>query len=141
MESSDKSKRKKIIGRKKPDNASNLTTSRLKLLVTIVDRRKGEFYADLIQSFDVNMQMLCFGRGTAKAEMLSYLGLADPEKTVLFSVIREDMVEGALAALSEKFETIKNGKGIAFTVPMSSIIGVAIFGFLSNNHNTVKEDK
>ena len=135
---SEKPQRKKIIGRKKPD-ASNLTTGRLKLLVTIVDRRKGEFYADLIQSFDVNMQMLCFGRGTAKAEMLSYLGLADPEKTAIFSVIREDKVADALAALSDKFNTIKNGKGIAFTVPMSSIIGVAIFGFLSNNHNTVKE--
>jgi hypothetical protein len=35
--------------------------------------------------------------------------------------------------LEEKFTTIKDGKGIAFTVPMSSVIGVAIYRFLSNH--------
>ena len=130
-------KRKRTI-RKKSEN--NPSVSKLKLLITVVDRRKGEFYADLIQSFDVNMQMMCFGRGTAKAEMLHLLGLAESDKTVIFSVIREDKVNDALNVLSEKFSTIKNGKGIAFTVPMSSVIGVAIYGFLSNNKSTVKEE-
>ena len=35
--------------------------------------------------------------------------------------------------LEEKFETIRNGKGIAFAVPMSSVIGVNLYQFLSNN--------
>lgn len=99
--------------------------AKLELLVTVVNRVKGEFYADLIQSFDVNMQLFCLGKGTARAEVLRYLGLADTQKAVIFSVIREDKVENALSVLGEKFNTIKNGKGIAFTVPMSSIIGVA----------------
>ena len=34
--------------------------------------------------------------------------------------------------LEEKFHTIKNGKGIAFCVPLSSVIGVNIYQFLSN---------
>ena len=130
--------KRKRTSRKKTEN--NLSVSKLKLLITVVDRRKGEFYADLIQSFDVNMQMMCFGHGTAKAEMLQLLGLGGTEKTVIFSVIREDRVNDALTELSEKFSTIKNGKGIAFTVPMSSVIGVAIYGFLSNNKSTVKEE-
>ena len=138
MAPTEKPKRKRIMGRKKAEG-NNLTSNRLELLVTVVDRIKGEFYADLIQSFDVNMQMLCFGQGTAKTEMLQYLGLANSEKTVILSVIREDKIADALATLSEKFDTIKNGKGIAFTVPMTSIIGVAIYGFLSNNRDTVKE--
>lgn len=117
----------------------NISPNKLELLITIVDRSKGEFYADLIQSFDVNMQLLCFGHGTAKAEMLRFLGLADSDKTVIFSVISEEKVPDALSELEIKFETIKNGKGIAFTVPMTSIIGVAIYGFLSNNKSTVKE--
>lgn len=138
MEESEKHKRKRSVSHKQ---LKNKAAKKLELLITVVDRRKGEFYADLIQSFEVNMQMTCFGRGTAKTEMLRLLGLADSDKTVIFSVIREDMVESALNALSEKFETIKNGKGIAFTVPMSSVIGVAIYGFLSNNHLTVKEEQ
>ena len=63
-------------------NRKKATPNRLELLVTIVDRSKGEFYADLIQAFDVNMQMLCFGHGTAKAEMLRYLGLADSKELI-----------------------------------------------------------
>jgi len=39
------------------------------------------------------------------------------------------------------FKTMKNGKGIAFTVPMTSVIGVSIYGFLSNNRMTVKEEE
>lgn len=136
-EETEKIKRKRTA-RKKPE--SGLSVNKLKLLITVVDRRKGEFYADLIQSFDVNMQMMCFGRGTASAETLKLLGLGGSEKTVIFSVIREDKINDALNALADKFSTIKNGKGIAFTVPMSSIIGVAIYGFLSNNKSTVKEE-
>lgn len=139
-EANNKPKRKINIRRKKAESNS-LAVSRLELLITIVDRKKGEFFADLIQSFDVNMQMMCFGRGTAGAEMMRLLGLADSEKTVIFSAIREDKTESALAVLDDRFKTIKNGKGIAFTVPMSSIIGVAIFGFLSNNKSTVKEEQ
>ncbi len=105
---------------------------RLSLLVTVVNRNKAEFYADLIQSFEVNMQLITAASGTASTEVLHYLGLTDTDKSVIFSVIREDKVAAALSALEEKFKTIKNGKGIAFTTPMSGTIGVAIYQFLSN---------
>ena len=42
------------------------------------------------------------------------------------------MAPHALEALSEKFQTIRGGKGIAYTVPMTGTIGVAIYQFLSN---------
>jgi nitrogen regulatory protein PII len=64
--------------------------------------------------------------------------LADIDKTVIFSVIREDTSTQALNAIEEKFNTIKNGKGIAYTIPLTSVIGVSIYGFLSNNRMTVK---
>ena len=64
--------------------------------------------------------------------MLNYLGLNDSEKSVIFSIIREDMEMAALDTLTEKFRTIKTGKGIAYTVSLSSTIGVAIYRFLSN---------
>ena len=38
-----------------------------------------------------------------------------------------------MKCLEDKFATIKNGKGIAFAVPLSSVIGVNIYQFLSNN--------
>ena len=42
--------------------------------------------------------------------------------------------------LDEKFKTIKGGNGIAFTIPLTSVIGKLIFGFLSNNRLTVQEE-
>ena len=54
-------------------------------------------------------------------------------KAVIISVVREDMVDTIMKCLDEKFSTIRNGKGIAFAVPFSSVIGVNIYRFLSNN--------
>ena len=115
-----------------------VTSNKLVLLVTIVDRAKGEFYSDGIQAFECNMQMIMRGRGTATRSVLDLLGLADNEKSVIFSIVKEERLGDILAFLDEKFKTIKNGKGIAYTVPLTSIIGTAIFGFLSNNKMTVK---
>ena len=42
-------------------------------------------------------------------------------------------MEPIMNCLEEKFATIKNGKGIAFAVPLSSVIGVNMYQFLSNN--------
>ena len=105
---------------------------KLKLLVTVINREKAEFYMDFIQSFEVNFQTSMAAHGTASQETLRLLGLGESNKTVIFSVIREDMCDKALSALEQKFRTIKNGKGIAYTIPMTGTIGVAIYQFLSN---------
>ena len=105
---------------------------KLKLLVTVVNREKAEFYTDLIQSFEVNFQTSMNARGTASKETLRLLGIGESDKTVIFSVIREDMCDKALSMLEQKFKTIRNGKGIAYTIPMTGTIGVAIYQFLSN---------
>ena len=105
---------------------------KLKLLFTEVDRSKAEFYMDVISQFEVNCQMLCHGMGTATSEIVDMLGL-NIHKAVILSVVREDMVDPIMKNLENKFSTIRNGKGIAFAVPLSSVIGVNMYQFLSNN--------
>ena len=112
---------------------------KLELLILIVNRNKTEFYIDFLHNFEINLHTVMPAHGTAKTEMLEYLGLMDDDKAVIFNIIREDQVPVALAALDEKFHTIRNGKGIAFTVPLTGTIGVAIYQFLSNNRMTAKE--
>ena len=104
----------------------------LKLLFTVVEKPKGEFYQDMISQFEVNCQMMLTGRGTAASELVDLLGL-NPHKAVILSVVREDLVEPILETLEDKFATVRNGKGIAFAVPLSSIIGVNLYQFMSNN--------
>ena len=64
--------------------------------------------------------------------MLEYLGLSDSDKSVIVCAVREDMCVTVMRFLDEKFSTVKNGRGIAFTVPMASIVGVESYKFLSN---------
>ena len=104
---------------------------KLKLLFTVVDRQKGEFYLDVISQFDVNCQLAMPGLGTATSELVELLGL-EPHKAVILSVVREDMVDSIMNTLEEKFATIRNGKGISFAVPLSSVIGVNLYRFLSD---------
>ncbi len=105
---------------------------KLKLLFAVVDRPKAEFYLDVLSQFEINCQMVTPGMGTARSEIVDLLGL-NIHKAVLLSVVREDMVDSVMKCLEQKFSTIRNGKGIAFAVPMSSVIGVNMYQFLSNN--------
>lgn len=105
---------------------------KLKLVFTVVDRAKAEFYLDVLSQFEVNFQMVAGGKGTATSELVEMLGL-NLHKAVLLSVVREDMVDPIMKTLEQKFETIRGGKGIAFAVPLSSVIGVNMYQFLSNN--------
>ena len=114
--------------------ATNETAAikKLKTVVTVVDRGKAEFYVDVLSQFEVNFQMVTGGKGTAHSDIVDMLGL-NVHKAVIISVVREDMVEPIMNCLEEKFRTIRNGKGIAFAVPLSGIIGVNMYQFLSNN--------
>ena len=124
-----------------PDGHSKVSMNRLKILVTMVNRAKADFYMDHIQSFGVNMQMVFYGRGTASQEVLTAIGLVDSERAVILSVIGEDKLKAALESIEEKFNTIAGGKGIACTIPMTSIIGKSIFNFLSDNRDAVRRNE
>ena len=133
--------KQRVAKKIKPTSLNKVTSNRLKLLVTIVARKKAEYYTDLIQSLDVNMQMVVLAEGTASAKMLGLLGFSDSEKAVILGVIQESKIPDAMNMLDEKFQTIKDGKGVACTIPLTSVIGTLIYGFLSNNRMTVKESK
>lgn len=117
-------------GKKTPMAAPN----KLMLLFTVVSKEKTEFYQDLISGFEVNMQMVLSAHGTLPANKLALLGLNDSDKSVIISVIKRERVKSVTETLAEKFRTVKGGKGIAYTVPMTSVIGVAIYQFLSNTN-------
>ncbi|MBQ3720476.1 MAG: hypothetical protein II850_05720 [Fibrobacter sp.] len=130
---------RRLYGR--ANGRSRVSMNRLKILVTMVNRAKADFYMDHIQSFGVNMQMVFYGRGTASQEVLTAIGLVDSERAVILSVIGEDKLKAALESIEEKFNTIAGGKGIACTIPMTSIIGKSIFNFLSDNRKAVRRNE
>ena len=116
------------------ENAFNgADIKKLKLLVTVVDRNKGEFYLDVISQFDVNCQLILGGVGTAQSEWVELLGLNN-NKAVILSVVREDRTDAVMDCLEEKRAAQRRGQGlVAFSIPMSSVIGVNLYRFLSDN--------
>lgn len=137
---------KKVITENKSKKTATKSTAKkqtsnvhkIKILVTVVDKSKSIFYVDLLEQFEVNVQMVLYGRGTANSQMLDLLGINEIDKAVIFSFIREDKIKDAMETLNEKFKTVKNGKGIAYTIALDSIIGVSMYQLLSND-KTVKE--
>lgn len=111
---------------------NNSSIKKAKLIITIVDRNKTEFYTDVLSQFEINMQMVLYGNGTANSSTLEVLGLNN-EKGIILSVVRTDMIKKVLNTLDEKFKTIRNGKGVACVVPISSVIGLSIYQFMINN--------
>ncbi len=115
---------------------------KLKLLVTVVPRNKGEFYEDLLREFDANLQMRLLAYGTASAALMGALGLEGNEKSVLLSVLSEQKADKAMLVIEEKFTKLRGGKGIAFTVPFSSVIGAQLYRFMCNDRSgLLGEDK
>ena len=114
------------------NTVNDTAIKKLKLLFTVVDRPKAEFYLDVLSQYEVNCQMAVQGKGTASSELIDMLGL-NIHKAVLVSVLREDRVDDVMKVLEQKFATIRGGKGVAFAVPLSSVIGVNMYQFLSNN--------
>ena len=128
----EKKSRKKIsppfVPPVRPPVKQPLAPHKLMLLVTVVPRRKAEYYVDLIASFECNMQLEVTSFGTSGVFGLGY----DIEKQTIFSVIRQDRVAEVIAKLNEKFSTIRGGKGLAFTIPLTGMVGVSSYQFLSN---------
>jgi len=112
---------------------------KLEVLFAVVHNGKAPYFSSLIQSHQANLQLLVPAKGTTHL-ILGYLGLTEKPKSLIISVVRADQADSLISLLDETFKKGKNYKGIAFTLPMSSVIGTLGYGFLSNDKRTVKEE-
>lgn len=95
-------------------------------LITIVDRGKGEKLARLYERAGIETQLLCLGLGTAKSEIMEYLGLGELEKEILFSAAPRSVLKGGLEKLRADLPFSKPGGGIACSVTLSGISVAAL---------------
>ncbi|MGM9969387.1 MAG: hypothetical protein ACI35S_03220 [Anaeroplasma sp.] len=116
----------------KIEDTSLAAPKKIKVLVSIVERPKADFYISVLEGYDVNMQAVLYAKGTAPTDILHYLGLNGSDKAVILSIVKEERVQEILNAYEDKYFKTKNGRGIAFTIPISSVIGVMVYQFLAN---------
>ncbi len=121
------------------ERTRNIAPVKLALLMAIVHNNKSAYYASVIQSHKANLQLTLPAQGTTHL-ILNYLGLTERPKTMIISVVRADQADSLIKTLDDLFKKGKDYKGIAFTVPFSSVVGTLTYGFLSNDKRTVKEE-
>ena len=97
---------------------------KIEWLITIVDRGRGDKVAEVYQRHHVAVQLVTHGRGTATSKIMDVLGLDEPEKDVVLALLPGDAGE-VLAALTERLELYRPGRGIAFTIDLCSISALA----------------
>ncbi|MDY0118707.1 MAG: hypothetical protein RBR80_04055, partial [Bacilli bacterium] len=98
-----------------------------------VDRDASDVFVDYFQTLESNLQIIIFGKGTATSELISLLGLSEPNKDIVLAIIKEEKIDEAFNYIKRRFEISKKHKGVAFSVGLESIIGVSIYKYLSNN--------
>lgn len=99
--------------------------SPVKWLVTIVDRGKGEKVAKIYRANQLFIHLAVLGNGTARSEVMDLLGLDEPEKDIVLSLIPESHINEIIHELNVKMQFYRPGSGIAFTVPLSGISAAA----------------
>ena len=127
------------MDKKKHNLGENIAPHKLMMLVTVVQKGKGTFFADFIKTFDANLQIAIVGTGTADSDLVEFLGLKDNRRSIILSIVREERVDEIMEALEERFHTVNNDKGISFAMPLSSVIGKLSYGFLSNDQRMVEK--
>ncbi len=113
-------------------NKKYLAPVKLKMLITIVNRNKIDFYENILKSYNASEIDVMYGNGLARKQILAYLGLDKSEKAVIVSIVNENRASEILNSFEDKYFKLKDSSGIAFTIPFSQMVGKKAYQFLCN---------
>ncbi len=94
----------------------------LKLLIIISERGYGDKICDSLDMV-AHFPSIIRSKGTAPNEILSALGIGEPEKDMLFCFCEEKFVPIIYQTLDKEFNFTQKHLGIAMTIPVSSVGG------------------
>ena len=100
------------------------------IMTTIIDRKNSKKYIDLYKKDKLEVMYITLGEGTARGDILDYLGLEASEKMVIFNFVQQHDWMLTKKDLQRKLQIDATGEGIAFLVPLSSIGGKRTLQFL-----------
>lgn len=100
------------------------------IMTTIIDRKNSKKYIDLYKKDKLEVMYITLGEGTARGDILDYLGLEASEKMVIFNFVQQHDWMLTKKNLQSKLQIDAPGEGIAFLVPLSSIGGKRTLQFL-----------
>lgn len=90
------------------------------MLVAIVNHTDEAKILKIINKYKVGFKYVMYGEGTASSSLLDYFDLNDEEKAIILSVLPNGMCKKILIEISNKINVNESGKGILFSIPLSS---------------------
>lgn len=97
---------------------------KIEWLVTITDRGRGRAVADVCQRHQIAVQWIVRGHGTASSQVMDMLGLDEPEKDIVLSLVPGALCADVFRALEHELHVTRPGAGIAFSVALSGISSI-----------------
>ena len=110
---------------------TTIPEKRVKLLVCIITKGDEIALTEACNEQCVALSFSGLGYGTAKSHYLSYLGLDEIEKSIVYSLIPNYCEARVLRAINKRLKLYLMGNGIAFTVPLSGISNLISNAILS----------
>ena len=104
---------------------------RAKLLVCIIQKKDEIALTEACNECCVALHFSGLGYGTARSNYMTYLGLDEIEKRVVYSLIPNYCESRVLKAINRRLKLYLSGNGIAFTVPLTGISGIVSNAILS----------
>ncbi len=111
----------------------------LKCLFVIVNQYQGNYYVDEFKELGASCAFLSYGKGTATDDLKHILGIGEDKKDVVLCLVRADEIDKYLDVCKERFKVSRAAKGIAFAVPVDSMISVFAYKFLSNTRQNRRQ--
>ena len=122
--------RKKVVTPKPYDQTH--AVSRLKFFVTVINHNHHKDVLSILKNYEVGLNFITHGRGTATREIYEILGFSDVRKDIIFSIVKAERTDELKNELAKMFAKGKDAKGIAFAINITSVIGLSIYKYLSN---------
>lgn len=110
-----------------------MSTSELKTLFIIIDRKNADKLTQSLATVGVNFQHEVFALGTARTGFLEVIGIGETEKMLVVGTIKAEQVDLVRSLLETEFGFSQKGSGIAFTVPISAVGGPASLYILAGS--------
>lgn len=104
---------------------------KLSIFITVVPKGQGHAVTKLFYLGGSNAQYIELGEGTAVEEIRDILGIEDNSKEIIFSIIPNSKIDNMKKELEAFFLASNKNKGIGFSIPMTSLIGMKVYQFLT----------